>query len=94
MCTAEIQQILDQFDNKFYTSKLTIRFFHLTNTGKEKSAYLNNEDILKLKTKQNSYLEYDANLAHKRNTHFCLKLGISQFAELALHHPSNPNAWR
>lgn len=35
---------------------------------KEKSAYLNNEDILKLKKK--NYLEYDANLAHKINTYF------------------------
>lgn len=35
---------------------------------KEKSAYLNNEDILKFKKK--NYLEYDANLAHKINTYF------------------------
>ena len=36
---------------------------------KEKSAYLNNEDILKLKKNKN-YLEYDANLAHKINIYF------------------------
>ena len=37
---------------------------------KEKSAYLNNEDILKFKKKKKNYLEYDANLAHKINTYF------------------------
>lgn len=38
---------------------------------KEKSAYLNNEDILKLK--QKNYLEYDANLAQDKHI-FCLEL--------------------
>lgn len=58
-----------------------------------KSAYLNNEDILKKQTNNNTpvILKSNENLAHKI---ILLTVGIFQFTYLVLPQLSNPNAWR
>lgn len=96
MDTEGIQYILGQFDNKFYILKLTVHPFNFQIWVK-KSAYLNNEDILRKQKQTNKQtktpviLGSRANLAHRINTHFAYSWNFAVYL-LGLPHSSNLNA--